>query len=158
MSDETITVDVLGLPELMSKLEDMATNEAKNIVRAGVGAGATAIVKGMTETGSMAGGEVGELLSQTSSWKKSTRSSRGDELSAVATVKPKGSLPHLRVGTGHGIQPKGNRYHRSLAYLVRLLELGPAAKRAPVMTAGYEASKGNVLDAIADKIRERLGL
>jgi hypothetical protein len=95
MSDETITVEVLGLPELMSKLEDLATNEAKKIVRAGVGAGATAIVKGMTETGSMAGGEVGELLSQTSSWKKSTRSSRGDDLSATATVKPKGSLPHL---------------------------------------------------------------
>jgi hypothetical protein len=161
MSDDTISVDVLGLPELMSKLDDLATNEAKKIVRAGVAAGATEIVKGMTDVAGMAPGEIGELLSQKSSWKKSTRSSRGDDLAATATVRPKGTLPDLHVGTGRGIQPKGNRYYRSLAYLVRLLEFGSSGykgKRAPVMTAGYEASKGNVLDAIAEKIRERLKL
>lgn len=163
---DDMTVEIEGLDELEAALEKLAGTESRSIVRAGLYAGSTAIVESMTSAGGSVPGEPGQKLGDKHNWSKSTRMTRGDELGGVVHVRPKGSLDELHTGEGSPktyFQPKGKKYKRSLAYLVKLMELGSGGgkydgPRFPIMTATFSSNKDSYLERIIGVIRERLKL
>lgn len=162
MDDITVSID--GLEELERRLTDMATADSRKIVRAGLYAGSAAIVESMVGAGGSIPGEPGQLLSDKHSWSKSTRMTRGDELAGIVHVKPKGALSEEHTGEGspkHTFQPKGKKYHRSLKYLVKLMELGGSGgnyngPRFPIMTATFASNKDAYISRVIERIREGL--
>ncbi len=68
-------------------------------------------------------GEPGDLLRNTKSWKMRYKYIR-NAFTRHVKISATGTLSEEHKGTGRGIQPKGKIYHRSLAYLVKLMELG----------------------------------
>ena len=164
MADD-IEIKVTGLSELQAALEKLGKDEGRAIVREGLKAGGTAMQEAMMEMSSSAvHGEPGVFLSQKSSWSRSVRMTRGDELAGVTRVRPKGSLPETHTALGIGMQKKGTKYHRSLIYLVKLLEFGPSGGlprgqgKFPVMTAGFESNQDKFLARVINVIRDRLKL
>src|SRR5208337_4297494 len=166
MPEEGMTVDIAGLDELEKALENLAVTESRKIVRAGLYAGSTEIVSTMCAAGAGVPGEPGQLLREKGHWSKSTRMTRGDALAGVVHVHPKGSLPEEHTGMGSPdffYQPKGKKYKRTLAYLVKLMELGGSGgwykgPRFPIMTATFSSSKEKYIDRVIAVIRERLKL
>lgn len=160
---EDFTVEITGLSELQANLEKLGTDEARAIVKEGLQAGGKDLQKAMVEGATSVKGEPGELLRSTSSWSRRVSMTRGDDLAGVVRVGPKGHLSKTHTAKGGGMQPKGNVYKRSLAYIVKLLELGgrdPAYNlgRSFPMTGGFESHKDELLDRIISVIRERLKL
>jgi hypothetical protein len=154
-----IEINVTGFKELQAALEKLGGDEARAIVREGLKAGAIALQDAMMIGSSTLKGEAGAMLRERSSWSKSVRM-KGD-LVGVTRVRPKGSLPEIHTGTGKGMQGKGVRYRRSLAYLVKIAEFGgghPADNwgRHFPMTSGYESNIGSILDRVISVIKERL--
>lgn len=166
MAEEVMTVSIEGLEELEKALTNLAGTESRKIVRAGLYAGSTEIVASMTAAGGSAPGEVGQALSDKSNWSKSTRITRADELGGEVHVRPKGALDELHTGMGSPktyYQPKGKKYHRSLMYLVRLMELGGSGgkysgSRFPIMTSTFSTNKDTYIARVISVIRERLKL
>ena len=166
MPDDTMTVSIEGLEELEKALESLSGTESRKIVRAGLYAGSVSIVTSMTQAGSSVPGEPGQMLGDKSHWSKSTRMTRGDELAGVVHVKPKGALSEEHTGTGNPkfvYQPKGKKYKRSLAYLVKLMELGGSGgrytgSRFPIMTSTFSSNKETYIERVIAVIRERLKL
>ncbi len=159
---DDITVEITGLSELQAKLEEMATTDARHIVKEGLSQGGEALRMGMMVEGSTNKGEIGQALRQKDHWSKSIK--LGEELSGTARVGPKGSLPDLHVARGGGMQPKGRIYRRSLNYIVRLLEFGgrdPAGNLGPrtmPVTRGFETYKSAALERVIAVIKDRLKL
>jgi hypothetical protein len=158
---DDITVEITGLSELQDRLEEMATTDAKAIVRDGLSQGGEALRSGMQVEGATSKGEIGQALSQKANWSKSIK--MGDELSGVVRVSPKGALPDLHVARGGGMQSKGHIYRRSLAYIVKMLEFGgrdPAGNlgRSAPMTRGFETYKSAALERLIAVIKDRLKL
>jgi hypothetical protein len=161
MAGEYVTCEIKGLDELQRKLSDMG-KECKPIVREGLKAGASEFQNGIMEMGGGVGGELGAQLGVRKTWKIKTKV-RSDEVAGTATVQPTGSLPELHHSFGHGKQPKGKWYHRSISYMVKLMEFGGGGgdyhgPRLAVMTGGFESSRNRALDAVIAKIKERLKL
>jgi hypothetical protein len=157
-----VTCEVNGLDELQKKLNDMATKDAKAIVKDGLKEGAAVMRSEIAATGSAAPGEIGSALSTIKSWSVRVRM-RAQELAGTATIGVKGSLPEVHTASHSAIQPRGKRYHRSLNYLIKLLEFGASqgeykGRRMPVMSAGFESGRSKTLQAITDTIKRRLGL
>jgi len=161
MADE-FSFEVKGLKELQAKLEELGTTEARTIVREGLKAGGAALQQAMVEGSTSVPGEPGQLLRSTTSWSKRVTMLK-DALAGIVRVRPKGELSHTHTSKGHGMQPKGHRYHRSLAYLVKLAEFGgndPAYNvgKSHPMTSGFESHQDGLLNAIIATIKERLKL
>ena len=155
-----ITVNVQGLDKLQAALEDLGDKQAKAIVRDGIRAGGKAAVEAFVQSAAGVHGEPGDLLRNPKSWKMRYKSIRA-ALAGSVKISATGSLPEQHKGTGRGIQPKGKIYRRSLAYLVKLLELGSAGgtyrgQRYPVMTSGFETSRSTILDRIIGVIQQKL--
>jgi hypothetical protein len=160
MADDTITVQVNGLDQLQAALEELGDKQAKAIVRDGARAGGRAAVDAFVQSAAGVHGQPGDLLRSPKSWKMRYKSIRG-ELAGSVKISATGSLPPLHKGTGRGIQPKGKLYQRSLAYLVKLLELGSAGgsyrgQRYPVMTSAFDSHRDNILDRIISVVQQKL--
>ncbi len=154
-----ITVEVKGLDQLQAALEDLGDKQAKAIVRDVTRAGGKVAIDAFVQSAGGVHGEPGNLLRDPKSWKQRYKSISG-ELAGSVKVFASGSLPKERVGSGRGIQQRGNVYHRSLSYLVKLLELGSASgsggQRYPIMTAGFDGSQQTILDKIISVIQAKL--
>ena len=163
MSDD-VTVEIRGLSELQAKLEQLAGDDARAIVKDGLSQGGDALRQAMmVSTASVFSGEPRQVAGQQSSWSKSTKME--SDLSGHVRVGPKGSLADLHVSKGKGRQPLGRIYRRSLAYLIRLCEFGPqggkergALGRKMPMTGGFETYRGAVLERVVEVIKSRLKL
>ena len=91
---------------------------------------------------------------------------RGDELAGQVKVRPTGALPEIHTGEGSTrfmYQPKGKKYHRSLKYMVRLLEglSGGGVYhgiRNPFMTSYFDSNHEKFVERVIEVIKERLKL
>ncbi len=163
MSDD-VTVKITGLSELQAKLEQLAGDEARAIVKDGLSQGGDALRQAMmVSTASVFSGEPRQVAGQQSSWSKSVK--LDGDLAGVVRVSPKGSLPELHKSYGRGRQPKDKLYRRSLRYLIALCEFGPqggkergALGRKTPMTSGFETYRGAVLERVVEVIKSRLKL
>ncbi len=163
MSDD-ITCEVTGLAELEAKLEQLAGEDARAIVKDGLSEGGDALREAMrVSTASAFTGEPRQVAAQQSSWSKSTKME--SDLSGRVRVSPKGSLADLHKSVGKGRQPKDKLYRRSLRYLIALCEFGAqggkergALGRKYPMTGGFETYKSALLDRVVEVIKQRLGL
>lgn len=163
MADD-VSVEVLGLSELEAKLEQLAGEDARVIVRDGLSQGGDALRQAMMVGVSSAfSGEPAQLAAQQSSWSKSTK--MASDLAGVVRVAPKGSLPELHKSEGKGRQPLGKLYRRSLRYLISLCEFGShggkdrgALGRSMPMTRSFEQYRSAVLERCVEVIKERLKL
>jgi hypothetical protein len=161
MADD-ITVEVKGLDTLQAELERIGTVEAKNIVRDALNAGAIELKTAMVEGSQSVPGEPGQMLRDASNWSKRVKMEKED-LAGTVRVGVKGSLSQTHTSKGHGTIPKGNRYRRSLAYILRLLEFGgkdPAYNlgHSKPMTSGWESHQSELLDSVIARIKTRLKL
>ena len=160
MSNDAVTCEVKGLDQLQAALEDLGDKQAKAIVRDAARAGGQVAVAAFVQSAGGVHGEPGELLRNPKSWKMRYKSVK-DALAGSVTIRATGTLPETHKGTGRGIQPKGRLYHRSLAYLVKLLELGSGGgeyrgQKYPVMTSAFESSQQTILDRIISVIQQKL--
>jgi len=153
--NENFSCEVTGLDKLQAALEDLGDKQAKAIVRDATRAAGKDCVQALVESSGGVHGEPGDLLRDPKSWKMRYRSIKG-ELAGSVKIFATGSLPKERVGTGKGKQPKGRLYHRSLAYLVKLMELGPTGQRYPVMTSAFDSHASNFIDKIVQVIQQKL--
>jgi hypothetical protein len=161
MADD-FEVKITGLSELQAKLEELATTDARAIVKDCLNAGAIELKTAMVEGSHSVPGEPGAMLRDTSNWSKRVKMEKED-LAGTVRVGVKGSLPDTHTSKGHGTIPKGNRYRRSLAYILRLLEFGgrdPAYNlgHSHPMTSGFESHQSELLAAIVARIKTRLKL
>ncbi len=160
MADD-VTVNVQGLSDLQTALENLRDVEAKKIVRQGLNKGGDALRNGMqVQASQSAKGQIGRVLGKQESWSK--RIKMDEDRAGRVFVGPKGSLPDLHRARGGGMQPKGSIYRRSLNYLVKLMEFGGREARAAnvghtmPMTRGFAIYRAAVLQRVVDVIRERL--
>lgn len=162
---EDVTVEITGLSELEDALERLGGEQARTITKEGLKQGGVALQEAMmVECSADVKGEARQLLTQKSGWSKSVKM-EGD-LSGRVRVGPKGSLVELHVARGHGRQPKGHIYRRSLKYLVKLMEFGGNSDdaralnvgRTAPMTRGFEVYKGAVLERVIAVIKDLLQL
>ncbi|HUC30019.1 MAG TPA: hypothetical protein VMR80_10560 [Candidatus Acidoferrum sp.] len=160
MSNDAVTCEVKGLDQLQAALEDLGDKQAKAIVRDATRAGGKAAVDAFVQSAGGVHGEPGEMLRNPMSWKMRYKSIR-DALAGSVKISATGTLPETHKGTGRGIQPKDRLYHRSLAYLVKLLELGSGGgayrgQRYPVMTSAFDSNQQNILDKMIAVIQAKL--
>ena len=165
MADD-MEVSIDGLEELEAKLQELAGPVAKDCVRKGLNAGGEAIRDALSEMGASAQGEIGQLLGDRKSWSKYVRAK--DDLSGNVRVQAKGTLSDEHLTTWsywsqHIKGLKGKPYHRTLNYLVRMMEGlssgGGSVRglsRLPVMTAGFESNKDKIIDRVRAAIEERV--
>jgi len=159
---DDIEVTVSGLSELQDKLERLAGETSRAIVKDGLSQGGEALRGAMQlNTSASFTGEPARVAAQQSSWSKSTRME--SDLSGRVRVAPKGSLVDLHVSRGKGRQPKGRIYRRSLAYLIKLAEFGSSGgkdrgsiKHSMPMTKGFEMYKNALLERVIDVIKSHL--
>jgi hypothetical protein len=156
------TVEIKGLDTLQATLERLGTVEAKNIVRDALNAGAIELKTAMVQGAHSVPGEPGAMLRDTGNWSKRVKMEKED-LAGRVRVSVKGTLLDTHTSKGHGTIPKGNRYRRSLAYILRLLEFGgrdPAYNlgHSKPMTSGFEGHQSEILSSVISKIKERLKL
>jgi len=160
---ENFTVKISGLSELEDALAKLGNDEAKAIIKDGLKAGAACSVKSICDTAPS--GATGDLK-LAKNWKVTT-SIKPELLAGRARIKPTGKEEHERIGRGRSKtndtwrgQPKGKPYHRSHAYIVKLMEFGSAlgatVRKFPVMTAGFASGANKSMDAIVDTIKDRL--
>ena len=163
------SIEITGVSEINAKLEEMTTKAERSVLREGMKAAADVVTGSLQAEGSTAPGEIGEALADPGSWTRSISIRSGH--SAETKIGPKGALPEVHVGRGatktekgwRG-QPKGRRYHRSLYYLLEMME-GIRTKdnaanlpQSHPMSPGFQRSQSNAVQAFISNLKDRLGL
>jgi hypothetical protein len=163
MSDD-VTFEMTGLDELQKALEKLGNEAGRDIVKDGLSQGGDVLRDAMrVNTAASFIGEPKTVAAQQSSWSKSTKME--EDLAGTVRVAPKGKLVDLHVSRGHGRQPLGRIYRRSLAYLVKLAEFGSSGgkergliKHSMPMSRGFEQYKSVVFDKVIEVIKSALPL
>ncbi len=146
-----IVVTISGLDQLQKALEELPQKVAKKDLRAALKAGANVI-----KQATMA------LIPVETGFEQShidirTRL-RSDELAGTAWVGPNSKIVRPeRIGK---VGRNGKPWRAwSAAMIGRFLEFGTSRKsKNPVFTQGFEVSKSAAVDAVAQKLRDLLGL
>lgn len=157
MGNEFVTINVQGLDQLQEALEAAKIKVAKRGLRAALKAGAT-IIKNAIVSG--APKDTG-FLSEHFNIKISIMR---NELAGSAFIGPAGKVDYPAFASGaykiKRVAGKAKRVGRiAVATVARWLEFGTSKMaKFPFMTSGFESNKDAALTAIADKLRDSLGL
>lgn len=148
MADDGITVEIQGLEDLQKALEELVDKAGTQVVRDAVRAGGAVVKQEMVQQAPRDSGLLAEHFSV------KTAKQKGEPLAVSAFIGPSAKPVIYPRDDG-----KTAGMPRSASVIARLLEFGSAVRaKHPFLTAAWETSKTRALDAMIQKLREKLGL
>ncbi len=146
--NDVVSVEVKGLDELQRALEALQDADGTKFVRASVRAGAVVVKDQMVENAPKDSGLLAEHIDV------KTRKQRGTALAVSALIGPNSkTIIHEQDGG------KTSGLRRTAQFITRMLEFGSKKmSKRPFMTQAWEQSKTKALDAMVEKLKEKLGL
>lgn len=149
MAEEPVTVEVKGLDELQKALEGLVDKDGTKYVRAAVRAGATVVKDEMAKQAPKETGFTSEHIDV------KTKKQRGEALAVTALIGPNSKV--IRPKDADRQKGKTAGLPRTASFIAKMLEFARRGRK-PFVTQAWESSKGKALEAMVDKLKEKLGL